>query len=652
MAVLTRFTSTSPTPTDINQVQANPDVWSQTAQANLHGSKMVGDAVDQSLGQISQLLERDQQTEDKLYLAQAKADMQVQLNNQFKTMQGTAKSGGNFGVDSLKAFDTMARGYVDGAPSAATKEALVRDIIGLRTNTYKQASGYQDKLNYQADLVSFNQTANGLQTLAVQDPSEGTINTIKGQINNLSQAMLDKGYDQLQVNTLTENTLNTLDKQVAMGLSKNNPSAAMSALEAGNYSKFGAAFENQIRTRVDSQFKSQISDLNKQGDDITQRIINDQAMPADLSSTVARAAALANHDPAVAIRFNELQRLQDFSTSMRAQPLEAQKDELINLASQSKDDPSITPQLRENMDKVLRANISSMESDPLGYVAKHNLIDLPPLPNDPSTPQGQAAIQQRRLAVAAARTITGQVDAVPMTTGELEARAAKLSTLAPLEQMQYMKALSQFGPDLAPAIAKRVAGKGEQDPMAVALMRFNDDQEVALNILKGNALLRKGGTASTAKEADRKAAVADIATIFPEDPELQIQVLKAADAYRVGTGADVLDKDHVSKVVNQISAGGFFGGYKTIAPKAGMSRSDFNDTIGQLSLTDMIKFGNGEPAYSPGSVFDPSIDSLSNYEIKPVDLYSGNYYVLKQGKALKTSDGNVYRVNLKNFMNR
>jgi hypothetical protein len=652
MAVLTRFTSTSPTPADINQVQASPDVWSQTAQANLQGQKMVGDALDQSLGQIGQILERDQKTEDKLYLAQAKADMQVQLNNQFKTMQATAKSGGNFGVDSLKSFDTMARNYIDNAPSAATKEALVRDIVGLRTTTYKQASGYQDKLNYQADLVSFNQTANGLQTLAVQDPSDGTINTIKGQINNLSQAMLDKGYDQLHVNSLKENTLNTLDKQVAMGLSKNNPAAAMSALDSGAYSKFGAAFENTIRTRVDSQFKAQISDLNKQGDDITSRIINDQAMPTDFSSTIARAATLANHDPAVAVRFNDIQRLQQFSSTMRAQPLAAQRDELINLASAAQEDPSITPKLRMDMERVLKANITAMNEDPLGYTAKHNLADLPPLPKDASTPQGQAAIQARRLAAATARTVTGLTDVVPMTRAELDENANKLQQLAPIEQLSYMKALSQFGQDLAPAIAKRIAGKGEEDPLAIALMRFNDDAVTSAAILKGSALMRKGGLATASKPEERKSAASDIQLMFPEDPELQIQVIKAADAYRAGTGASVINTDHVDKVVGAIPAGSFFGGYKTIAPKAGMGRGDFNTLVSSVTLQDMIQFGNGEPSYSPGSVFNPGDDPLDNYELKPVNLYSGEYYVTRNGKALKTSDGFVYKMNLRKFADR
>jgi hypothetical protein len=49
----------------------------------------------------------------------------------------------------------------------------------------------------------------------------------------------------------------------------------------------------------------------------------------------------------------------------------------------------------------------------------------------------------------------------------------------------------------------------------------------------------------------------------------------------------------------------------------------------------------------PGSPFDISQDSLSNYQLKPTDIHSGKYYVQRGNKALKTDTGELYVLDLR-----
>lgn len=654
MAVLTRFISSPNAQPGINQVRASGDAWAAADNAAMQGAEHVGNAFNRMIGSLQQSMSVEEKA-DPLYVAQAKADLQIQLNDGIQKARSKAQPNGTFQDETLGVFDGIAKPFIDNAPNAKTQEQLIKDFIGLRSKTYLHGKKTQEDINYQYDVNAFQQTANGLQGLAVQQPTPENINNVRGQISNLSQQMIAKGYDPKQINALTDNTLKSLETNVAMKESVSNPAATIEKLNTGAYSHLGPVQEATLRTRAESQFKAQLADLNKQNEEITKRIINDQALPADTASTLQKAGAISKYHPEAVTPFKQTAALQQFAESMRTQPITAQRNELINLATHAKNDPEMSAKLLEDMHKVLNNNIKSMQDDPLGYVAKHGLADLRPLPSDfsPRDPQKQAELQDilqsRRLATATAQTVTGQ-DAIPLTKGEIEGFSQSFIKASPVEKKEYLAGMSKFGADIAPAIAANLSKTGKYDSLAVGMQRYSVDPAMVATMLEGDALLSSDGTMKKATTDDRRAAVGPAQSVFPEDPALQQQILHAADAYRAGLGDSTLNTKHVEKAAGIISAGAYFGGYNTIAPKAGMSRSDFNAAVDKLTLDDLIKYGNGTPAYGVGSIYDPSTDPVSNYKVMPADLGSGQYYIVRNGKALKTDDGQVYKLNFRKFV--
>ncbi len=652
MALRTKFIASPNVTPGVLNVRASPGEFSRVAQAEGEAAGRTGAAFQQAAGQIGEAFIQAQDEArgfedvvDPLYIAQSKADMQIRFNDSLKQLGSTATAGGDYPDQTITAFDGLARDFVDNAPNIKTRDKLMTSFAALRGSSFQHAQKFQTALNYQADMQSFREGTNALMSLGLADPRDQNIANLKSQVGDYTQAMLQKGYDPIQVNAAQAKVYKDFDKQVALKTAKINPGKAIENLESGAYSHLGPVEESRIRTKAEAQFGGQIRDLQSERQEITKRILNDQALPGNVEETMAKVGAMSQTHPELVKPFQELAALQHYSEAMRTKTVQDQKEEQIQLAVQAATNPEMSVQLFENMQTVLANNIRSMEEDGLGYAAKHGLVDLPPLPKDPLSAEGRAALDARKLAAATATQITG-IQALPFTKGDIEQQIRVLEDLAPIEKMQHLAAIASIDPSLSPAIAEALTKKGGKDPMATAFQIFAKDPVTAQHILIGSDLLKTGGQVKPSGVDDRAAAAAGVRELFPGDPATQDQLIHAADAYRASIGDTALNEDHVAKVTGIIQAGGWFSTYATIPPRLDMRAVEFNSLVENMTQQDLTRFGNDAPVYSPGQPFDITQDSLSNYQMKPTDIYSGEYYLIKDGKSLKTSDGSLYRINL------
>ncbi len=650
MATLTRFISEPDTRAAINPSRADPSAWSAADVAAGHAAEQTGNSFQNMVGGIAKAMGEGEKV-DHLYLAQAKADMQVGYNKQLEDLQSKATAGGNFEGDATQAFDGLAQNFVKNAPNAKTQESLMASMIGMRANSQLHAGKYQKAIDYQDDMNTFTQTSNALMGLGVKDPRPENVANLKSQIEQYAQRMTEKGYDAKSVNKTREMIDRNFDTAIANKTAVSDPASAINNLDSGAYAHLGPTVEQTIRTKAEAQFGAQMRDLKKSHDDIQSRIINDQAIPADVTGTLSRAQGIAVHHPEVMTQFKELAGLQAFAENMRARPIKDQEMERIRLASTAKDNPDLSVKAVENMDKVLSTNIKSMKEDPLGYSVKHNLVELPPLPDNFNDPRMAQALSERRLGASRAEQITGQ-PALPFTNGELEQFTDKITKAAPQEQAQAIQVLGGVDPALAPRIAENVVKGGAQLPLATAMQLGAKNPNVSQMILKGVESMQKGGTMKESNADERNRVSSDVKALFPGDIKTQDQILNSADAYRAGLGEHSLKEGHVRDMLNVIEPGkfaGVFGGYKTIAPRPDMTGDDFSRLTKSLTPKNIQDNGNGGLFYSPGQPFDFKNDSLSNYQFKPVDIYSGKYYVMRDGKGLKNDSGDLYKIDLKSI---
>jgi hypothetical protein len=645
MANITRFLSSPDERAASNSVRADPGAWSAADNAQMQSSEMMGDALQRGLSMVAKATE-SHETVDSLYAAQAKADLQVQYNDQLRKMQGGIKSGGAFENDAVSSFDNLALPFIKNAPNNKTRESLLASFTGMRENSYTHAQKVQQGINYQGDIQKFDATTNSLMGLGLQDPKEGNITKLKSQIETYAKAMKDKGYDALDIDKIKDGAVKRFDTALAHDLATKDPATTIEKLNSGAYASLGPVEEATLRNKAESQFSAQSTVLMKEHAKIKERLINDQALPGDAIETMTKAKAMAKYKPELIEPFKDLAALQHYGDQMWTRNLVSQKQEKLNIAAHAQQDPTMTSAFVNDMNKLLDNNIKAIEDDGLGYAARHNLVNLPPMPKDPSSPEGKAALKAREIAAASAEKILG-IQVLPFTKPEIEDHVQALKRLSPIEKMQHLKAVAGVNPNLAPRMAEALTKEGQDGPLAIALQVFNTAPQVAAHILTGEQLIKSGGQMKPAPADERLTAASSIKGLFPGDPKTQDQLIHAADAYRASLGEEELEQKHVDAVAGVVSAGGFFSSYPTIPPKPNMSGSEFNSLTEGLNLSEMIKYGNGTPVYTPGQSFDPDVDSTSNYQFKPVDIHSGQYYVTKGGKALKTQDGQLYKIDLR-----
>lgn len=650
MSVYTQFISPPNEQPAIQTTRADPSAWAAADIAALESNQMVGQSFQHAIGTLSHALAESEKV-DPLYAAQAKADFQIQYNKKFQDLRAGVTPNGDLQTASTKTFDQTALPFIKGAPNAATQRHLVESFIGMRTKAYNHANSTQQLTNYQHDLESFRNMSSGLMNMGLQEPSDGNINNLKTQIEQLSTAMKEKGYDPNTINNIQRETYKTFDKAVANQLAVSDPNKLMDNLQAGKYTHLGVVEEATLKQKASAQFNAQLSTLRKEKDDIVNRIIEDKAMPSAVAQTINRAQALAQYHPEVKQEMDSVAKLQQFADIMRTKSIAEQREEQLTLSSHAQQDPNTPRDLYTNMHKVLKNNITAMQEDGLGYAVKHNLVNLPPLPADPSSPEGQQALYQRSLATAAAEKILG-TPVVPLTQGEIDGIKTTLQAMPANEKMRNIGALASLDAGLAPRIAASLSKDGHSAALATALQVYNKNADVAHKILVGQELMGQGGQAKQASAEDRAAAAQNIKSLFPDDIATQNQLLNAADAYRAAIGDTTLDKKHVDAVTGTVKVGGMlgFGGYHTIPPKANMSGADFSHLIESLTQKELESYGNGAPIYSAGNPYDMSKDPLSGFVMQPADIYSGKYYLTKNGKALKTDNGSLYTIDLKKLV--
>jgi hypothetical protein len=352
--------------------------------------------------------------------------------------------------------------------------------------------------------------------LGLQDPKEGNVTKLKSQIDTYAQAMKDKGYDALDIDKIKDGAVKRFDTALAHDLATKDPATTIEKLNSGGYAHLGPVEEATLRNKAQAQFGAQIKVLDKERDDIKKRIIEDRALPGTVADTMAKAASMGKYHPEILKPFQDLAALQSFSETVRTRNVVSQKQEKLNIAAHAQQDPSMSNEFVEDMNKVLDGNIKSMEEDALGYAAKHNLVDLPPLPKDPNSPEGRAAIQARQVATKVAEEVTG-LPALPFTKGDIEDQVQVLKRLSPIEKMQHLRAVASIDPNLAPRVAEALTKEGQDGPLATALQIFNTAPQIASHILTGEQLIKPGGQMKPAPADERLTAASSIKNLFPAD---------------------------------------------------------------------------------------------------------------------------------------
>lgn len=427
------------------------------------------------------------------------------------------------------------------------------------------------------------------------------------------------------------------------------PELAMKRLQSGDYDALGPGVMKSMRmaqAALDARSKQISSSLSKRESDIVSGKYTDYQLedprnyaPRDQNRIAAYNNLVAKASETRALTSNELTTL-----------------------AQTSDDP-----MRR---KLARSALDQIHDDPTTYAYKQGIVERVVLDGSPESAQ-KFTENHHRIKSVLGLPDNGPMEANPLPKDNVSAVINTLSSGNTENIVKTVNYINAFG-DLAPNIINQI-GRAQGGEIIKLFANQTDKRTIAdiatgysakgilPNIGKGD---RKEDTFEATKQSfDIKPKVIGNSNyLYSQDPNALKAIQYGAvgsTLSRNGENASLQDfqanVDKVSGAVTLQSAGNWFGSddYKTI-PIKGMSASDMHSTIKGLTNDDFKQYGNSAspkdgnqkttPYASDG--YPVNFKDISPDRFQYIPIKYGQYALLKDGSPLRTSDGEIYTINL------
>lgn len=640
MAMLTRFFSGSVNPT-FDRSSANPDVYAMQAHADMANTAAIDDAIQQQYVKLKQ----QQAAQDNLYTAQAKADMQLYMNNAATQLKSKAVPNGNLQQQAAQTFDNHALDLIKNAPSAAAQQHLLTVFPGLRAKAQINLNNYQGSLNQQATFDQFTKTVNSFANLATSNPDYA--DHIKQQVNTYGQAMSDAGYDAKAVMKAVNTAHNTIDMSVARQLMSTDPIGGMAKLDAGDYNHLKPNEVKTLRSAAASSLKAAQSAVSSDLNSIESRLFAGQPIPQDYEAIAQKAAGLGLHD-----QVNDLNKLLALNENVTGANATELKDLANSIEVGAKTGAiNADPARVQKFLSFVNGNLKAMEKDGITYSETKGAFN-PVTPITDFTNIDPRLAQERKYRALQAEEQLG-VPTSALKQVEVSHLVDQIKGMGVNDRVKVLANINQFGNRTVNSVAEAL---DKTDPgLAAAAAVSLSSPDLARQVILGNEAIKAKLVTLPNEDEVASAALSVFGKndLFGSDPLVKGRYLSAAKAiyaHDQSIGGSMSIEDALTKASNTISMdreGLLTGNYKTIAPAPDMSSSDFRGLLlnNLKSIDTWKKYGNGTPS-SLGGDKPVNVEKTDPTNFQYIPSGGGKYMVVRDGRKVANEKGEPFLLDL------
>lgn len=641
MAGLTRFISTSPTPNVPDQSRASPEVYAQVSEADLANNRAVDAMIAEGYGKYKQ----QQAAQDNLYTSQAKADMQLYMNNAAKQLKSQASPNGDLQSEAAKAFDAHALELIKNAPSPAAQQHLLSVFPGLRTSAQINLGKYQDSLDKQETFNQFSKTINSFANLATANPDYS--DHVKSQVESYGRNMVAAGYDAKSVLAAMDKANQSIDMSVARQIMAKDPINGLDKLKQGAFSQLPPAAVRTLESVGQASLKAAQKAASEDIKGIEDRLFAGQPVPSNYESAIQRAVGMGLQSQA-----DDLTRLLHLNSQVTGSNA-AQLRDLANTIEVGAKTGAINadPARVQKFLSFVNGNLKAMEQDGITYAETKGAFN-PVTPITDFTNIDPKLAQERKYRALQTEEQLG-VPTSALKQVELDNLVSQISKMGVNDRVKVLGNLQQFGnrtmSQLADSLEK--VDPGLASAAAISLR----DPDLSRQVILGNEAMK-----AKLVELPKEEEIADAALkafgsndLFGSDPLVKGRYLNAARAiyahdHSIGGRMDFQTAvERAAGIISMDREGILTGNYQTQAPTSGMSSYEFKQLLNRnlTSLETWKQYGNGVPS-SLGGDRPVNVEKTTPDNFQYIPAGNGKYMVVRDGRKVANEKGQPFLIDL------
>jgi hypothetical protein len=694
-------------PAAIDTVRADPQVYSQAAKAAFEGSKQESAAFGGMIGDISLAGSREQaaeqQQQDAFDKQQAQADKEAQaaqskqdqVYTKYSALAGqgdaqtaiqkaymNAQPGGDLGTDAQQAVDSVAKNYIDNAPSKEAQLQVGMSFMPMRNRA--QAAGFKQQvgINTSAAAQSLDPLTQVATDTVTQDPNQIDIQTQK--LQDYVSALKGVNANSPTLQNKLKQAVGTVQSAGTLAQTDQDPYTALGKVDSGTLAYASPTLIQKVTARaqnnINGDVKGTLSDLNN----IKGSILNGEKPPEDSMDTMNAAQTSTNKLNSALINsgnpklqsfyqghLNDLaDKQQEVSDVMGLQqslvgmgPNDVQAA-LSRVAVDKANTPATarTDAAFKNATILLNQRAKDLNNSPYQVEQQDGTLPKNPIPldnnlNDDPNAKAQFIQNAKQAQSALSAKYPNNPNAIAVTPSDMNNLVSQNQGKPPTQVLANTQFLSELGPNVTNAFAKAMTAKGQNPtPLATAISVAGQDLPMAQKIARGMELM-SGPNKQQPIISDHESAPI-VGRVFGgmanNDPSLLRKYTDAANAMTADdmvSGAQSNQKTAFEENLRAVSGiqniqrtdpllfgkHAMFGGapgYNTITPwvpnkksdngpaASRMSGDDFYNTIKGLTPQDINSYGNGQPVYP---IDGSSPTDISKYKWMPT---TGGKYTL------------------------
>lgn len=707
MAFKTKFISAPNASFNPNGARMSPEMAAAPYEAQARAQGQIANAV-QDMGSVMMRFQGQEEKPDELYLAQSKADFEINYNNEYNKLKGSVQPNGDLVNQTNDLFAKLSKPYMEQAPNDVTRSHLAKSFLPMNTATIKSSQNLQWTSNQEGVMKSIESNAVKSSSLLALG-AEGEQVAMK-RTNDIAAAAMGAGYNATKIQEAAEKANKQIFMQSRLYEASQDPFKLLKEATSGAFADKGVAAQESIKKAALEQIGGQYNKYGSSMEELNKSLLAGLNPEAANTNDMNAAANLLGQDLPVK-DFDEKRKALSQKVSNNAVLLdmhekikELNPDEL-RIASKDLQTKMSTGQIAPSefvaSQALINNRIGRIEDDALSYYSSNSMTDrLTPMPGagtKQDSPEWQSFVANR-LNMSDKASARMNMSVAPLLQDEVKASVSQWGSLTYDNKVEQLKMFSTFGPKGANQIADLITnttskmgdGGAKKElaaiPMVVRLLGQQDNMshDLGVDILKGSEKLATGTTKwdSDTKNEFTNATKTAFGNAFENEPKKREQILAATEALltqRISEGGTVDEatvKAAISRVggfvddPNHVNTNHWYSGSaasKMILPRADLTQADVNNFLSpdseysgsssregsRLQMVDLVNFGNGPPMIKNPDKSDYLLGVKDVSDYRYTYIGAGKYMLVRNGEAVYTKgeDGKEipYQIDLKSY---
>lgn len=588
--------------------------------------------------------EKNMKVQEGLYKATASAEATIQANNIYNQAKQNASNQTNIANDVDSQFQLLADSVISRAPTENAKIDMTKKMIGMRAGLYNKATNEQLQVNNQDNMNKLEDVLGQYEAQAATNPERAIdLNQMSGDI---FASMSQLGVPAREVDTIRQKFQRNMEFHATKALIDQDPLAGVQRASNSEFSHLGPNAASTLSKYAETQVKASQKALTGQLDDTTERLMRGMPIDANVDNTLAQAERYGLSKEVQGVRM--LQEVDKSAAGLNLNQMRSARERLsVDLARGSAD---ISPEYADKVTKYFDGTIKAIEEDPIAYGETKASSQYAPLEDIQDFTQISPELAAQRQKRALQMEVLLGVPSPALKKREIDNLKNQLTDADSNTQTRILGNIQALGDRTAMTVAKSL--EQSHPALSVAASSGIRDPNLAKQIIIGQDKLKAGLAKPYTQDEWIASSEKTFSGFMEEDPGVAKKYIEAAKALAAADPS--LDtKDALQKATNMISVdreGLFTGNYKTMAPVPGMSARQFSNQLesGLKSSADWAKYGNGVPTSASGSPINLDREDPTDFEFTSDG--TGMYNVSRAGRKITKADGELYKINLGQFM--